>query len=113
MIDNNILYYFIKRLFLFLDEWLFYYMLYFLFKNKYYKLFPIILIYGVCCIYTSYENVTMLEHHIIPIVQPIFSPPGLSYILPHIQKMPDILQQILTYIYETMSNIYVYFISAH
>ena len=64
--SNHLLYYYIaKRSFLFLDEWLFYGILYYLFKTKYYKAFAAVLLYGSGCIYTSYTNISRIERHII------------------------------------------------
>lgn len=74
MIDqtNLILYYFIKRLFLFLDEWLFYYTLIRFFTKKYYKTTFFIFIYGISCIYTSYSNIDKIESNITNSTQIIF-----------------------------------------
>lgn len=65
-------YYFLKRLFLFLDEWLFYIMLYKLYSDKYYKPFVIILLYGLGCLLTSYKNISKIEKHIINIDQELY-----------------------------------------
>ena len=73
--DNKTLvqYYFIKRTFLFLDEWLFYAMLYKLMKSKFYKLWILVLLYGSGCIYTSYNNISMIERKIIDEEQKFFA----------------------------------------
>ena len=65
-------YYLIKRIFLFVDEWLFYYVLYKLYMNKMYYIFTGVLIYGSLCIYTSYYNIDLIEHELLVIDQKIF-----------------------------------------
>jgi len=65
-------YYVIKRSFLFLDEWLFYYALYKLYKNKYYKMLYFIMVYGISCLYTSYKNIDKIEQQMINIKQTIW-----------------------------------------
>jgi hypothetical protein len=79
VIMNNIItdyplliYYIVKRFFLFLDEWLFYYILYRLFESKYYKLLIIVLFYGLSCIYTSYSNLEIIEYKLTGINQKIW-----------------------------------------
>ena len=71
--DRILCYYLLKRLFLFFDEWLFYIILYKLFKKKYYKGFVAILLYGTGCIYTSYNNIYLIEKKIIPEDQDFFA----------------------------------------
>lgn len=65
-------YYVVKRSFLFLDEWLFYYTLFKLYKYKYYKMFYLIMAYGISCLYTSYKNIDKLEHQMINIKQTVW-----------------------------------------
>ncbi|ARF12426.1 hypothetical protein Klosneuvirus_5_96 [Klosneuvirus KNV1] len=65
-------YYVVKRSFLFLDEWLFYYALFKLYKNQYYKMFYLIMAYGISCLYTSYKNIDKIEHQMINIKQTIW-----------------------------------------
>ena len=60
-VSHVLLYYTIKRTFLFLDEWLFYVALYKLFGARYYKIWVIVLLYGAGCIYTSYTNISKIE----------------------------------------------------
>lgn len=67
-----LVYYIVKRFFLFLDEWLFYYILYRLFETKHYKLLSVVLFYGLSCIYTSYANIEIIEHQLIGINQKIW-----------------------------------------
>lgn len=67
-----ILYYLIKRSFIFFDEWMFYYILLKLYNKKYYKITFTVLVYGLCCIYTSYKNIDKVEKNIISIDQDIF-----------------------------------------
>jgi hypothetical protein len=64
-----ILYYVVKRSFICLDEWLFYFVLYKLYKNKDYKMLMIIFLYGISCIYTSYKNIDKIEKQIIDVNQ--------------------------------------------
>ena len=81
MLDERLLllmYYITKRVFLFCDEWLFYYFLYKMLRNKYYKLLVIVALYGVCCIYTSYTNIEMIEHRLPGLNQYIFILSGSS-----------------------------------
>ena len=68
-------YYTVKRSFLFLDEWLFYYTLYTFYKQGFHKITLGILIYGLCCIYTSYKNIDKLEEKIISLNQNLFLVP--------------------------------------
>ncbi len=70
--SHLILYYMIKRLFLFLDEWLFYVILYKLYKGRRYKMLMLVLLYGGGCIYTSYSNISLLERKIIDEDQSFF-----------------------------------------
>lgn len=62
-------YYTIKRTFLFFDEWLFYYVLYKLYREKYYRMWLPVMLYGLSCIYTSYKNIDKIEKRILPIDQ--------------------------------------------
>lgn len=75
-IDTNknylVYFYLIKRLFLFFDEWLFYYVLYKLYTDRLYVPFTIVLGYGISCIYTSYKNIDLLESKIVDIKQSIW-----------------------------------------
>ncbi len=64
-----LMYYFVKRLFLFLDEWTFYYVLYKFYKAGYYKTLLMIMIYGTFCIYTSYTNISLIESEILNVDQ--------------------------------------------
>ena len=86
--NNNIIliFYLIKRMFVFIDEYLFYYILYYLYKNRYYKLLPFVLFYGVCCIYTSYSNIDKIEALIVDVKQDIFILNPMD-ILFHLKKM--------------------------
>lgn len=70
--QSLIIYYTVKRSFLCLDEWLFYYTLYKLYKNKYYRMLFIILLYGASCIYTSYKNIDKIEKQIVNVDQIIW-----------------------------------------
>lgn len=73
MEKNMFLYYYIvKRLFLFMDEWLFYYVVYKLYKMGYIKITLSIIIYGLSCIYTSYTNIEKVEHKLSGITQSIW-----------------------------------------
>lgn len=65
-------YYVVKRSFLFLDEWLFYYALYKLYKNRYFKMMYFIMAYGISCLYTSYKNIDKIEQRLISIKQTIW-----------------------------------------
>lgn len=77
-IQSLLIYYTIKRSFLFMDEWLFYYVLYKLFRSKYYKIMTIVCLYGLSCIYTSYSNIEKIEYKLTGINQMVWSP--LDYI---------------------------------
>lgn len=55
-----------------MDEWLFYYALYKLFKSKYYKIMTIVCLYGLSCIYTSYSNIEKIEYKLTGIPQMIW-----------------------------------------
>jgi len=72
MDKNLLIYYTIKRLFICIDEWLFYYILYILYINKYYKVLPFVIIFGFSCIYTSYSNIDKIEKNIIDVKQNVF-----------------------------------------
>lgn len=74
MIDNTsmLIYYITKRIFLFIDEWLFYLTLFMIYRNKWYKLLPIVILYGISCIYTSYSNIDKIERLIADVPQSIF-----------------------------------------
>lgn len=72
METSHLMYYMIKRLFLFLDEWLFYVVLYKLYKGRHYKIWMMVLLYGGGCIYTSYSNISILERRIIDEDQSFF-----------------------------------------
>jgi len=81
-----IIFYLIKRIFLFFDEWFFYIMLYILYRKKCYKLIPFIITFGGICIYTSYVNINMLEKSIIDLPQHIIYMPNLiEHIYPYLQ----------------------------
>lgn len=70
---NLFLYYYIaKRIFLFMDEWLFYYTVYKLYRMGYRKITFSIIIYGLSCIYTSYTNIEKVEHKLTGITQSIW-----------------------------------------
>jgi hypothetical protein len=66
------LYYAIKRFFLFLDEWGFYIILYVLYKHKYHKINTVVFLYGAMCIYTSYSNIGKIEKQIFDEEQSLF-----------------------------------------
>jgi len=70
--QSLIVYYIVKRSFLFLDEWLFYYALYKLYKNKYYRMLFSVFLYGISCIYTSYKNIDKIEKRIVTVDQIIW-----------------------------------------
>lgn len=74
MDDNNllVLFYLIKRIFLFLDEWLLYYILFKMYVRKMYLSLSIILVYGSMCILTSYHNINLLEEQVFPLGQKVF-----------------------------------------
>jgi len=65
-------FYLAKRLFLFMDEWLFYFTLYKLYTGKHYYILAIVLMYGMSCIYTSYSNIEKIEYDITGITQSIW-----------------------------------------
>ncbi|ARF10021.1 hypothetical protein Indivirus_8_11 [Indivirus ILV1] len=65
-------YYLMKRIFLFFDEWLFYFVLIYLVKKRYYKITPIVMLYGLACIYTSYTNINKIEENLVDIHQIIW-----------------------------------------
>lgn len=69
--SDIIVYYFIKRMFLFLDEWLWYLALFLLFVRKQYYLVIIVLIAGFGCIYTSYHNLDLIEREILLVEQSV------------------------------------------
>ena len=70
---NIFLYYYIaKRMFLFMDEWLFYYTVYKLYRMGYRKIAFSIIFYGLSCIYTSYTNIEKIEHKLTEITQSIW-----------------------------------------
>ena len=66
-------YYLAKRVFLMIDEWLFYVTLYKLFRSKYYKIWILVLLYGSGCIYTSYVNISRIEILIANIDQEMYA----------------------------------------
>ena len=72
--DSNhlIIYYIIKRIFLFADEWLFYFVLYKLFMQRLYIILSFVMLYGALCIFTSYYNINIIEHEMITVDQKIF-----------------------------------------
>ena len=65
-------YYLIKRSFLFMDEWLFYLVLYKLLKSGYHKIMTLVFLYGISCIYTSYSNIEKIENQLTGIDQMIW-----------------------------------------
>lgn len=68
-----LLLYIIHRIFLFLDEWMFYFtLMYLYFKKVDYKIFLIVLIYGIACIFTSYSNIDRIEESFSHIHQKIW-----------------------------------------
>src|SRR5271154_451482 len=67
-----LLYYIIKRFFICVDEWLFYLMIYKLVDKEYFKVLPLILLYGGSCIYTSYINIDRVERSISDTEQMVF-----------------------------------------
>lgn len=75
-------YYLIKRIFLFFDEWLFYLVLIYLVRKRYFKIVPIVMLYGIACIYTSYTNIDKIEEKIIDVHQIIWlsNKPILDYV---------------------------------
>lgn len=70
--ELKIVYYTVKRSFLFLDEWLLYYVLYKLYKSKMYKMTVVVLMYGMSCMYTSYKNIDNIEAEISNVNQIIW-----------------------------------------
>ena len=70
--DKQLTYYTIKRSFLFLDEWLFYIVLYKLYSDGHYDIMKIVLVYGISCIYTSYKNIDLIESKISNVKQLIW-----------------------------------------
>jgi len=72
-LSKLIVYYTIKRIFLFADEWLFYFALYKLFKAKYYIVWWMVLVYGTGCIYTSYVNISKIERQIFDQDQELYA----------------------------------------
>ena len=86
METRHLLYYYLsKRVFLMIDEWLFYVVLYKLFTSRYYKVWVLVLLYGSGCIYTSYVNISRIERLITNIDQEMYAiEPGarlLSFLL--------------------------------
>jgi hypothetical protein len=69
---NLLVYYIVKRAFLFFDEWLFYFVLFKMFTNRHYFALVPVLIYGICAISTSYVNIDRLEGHLANVHQMIF-----------------------------------------
>jgi hypothetical protein len=69
-----ILFYRTKRFFLFMDEWLFYFLLVFMYHYgfTFFLILPI-MIYGSIGIYTSYKNLDLIENKIAPIQQEIYA----------------------------------------
>ena len=65
-------YYLIKRIFLFLDEWLFYLVLIYLYNIEIYIMLPPVLLYGISCIYTSYFNINKIEEKLVHVHQIIW-----------------------------------------
>lgn len=89
-------YYIVKRLFLFLDEWLFYYTLYKLVRMRYYKIFFGVLLYGIACIYTSYSNIERVEFQLTQLHQMIWltdTPP-----LDFVKRFGGIVISSVTYV---------------
>ena len=74
-----LIYYVIKRLFIFFDEWMFYYILIKLYDKKYKKITLMVLVYGLCCIYTSYKNIDKVEKDISDADQIVFLTDTLSF----------------------------------
>jgi hypothetical protein len=70
--DDLLLYYLLKRIFIFFDEWLFYCVLYILLVRGHYHILPFIIIFGFSCIYTSYYNINLIEKELLDIDQKIF-----------------------------------------
>jgi len=60
-----------KRMFLFLDEWFFYFVLYTFWQNDQLFSFIVVGLYGVSCIHTSYTNLEKIEKIISNIEQKI------------------------------------------
>ena len=76
--QSLLIYYIVKRSYLFMDEWLFYYVLYKLFKSEHYKIMTIVCLYGLSCIYTSYSNIEKIENKLTGMNQMVWYP--LDYI---------------------------------
>jgi len=55
-----------------MDEWLFYYTVYKLYRMGYRKITLSIILYGLSCIYTSYNNIEKIEHKLTGITQSIW-----------------------------------------
>lgn len=73
MVSRNLIYYYLaKRAFLFMDEWLFYFVLYKLFRSECYQTLIIVTLYGIGCIYTSYANISKIERLIVNIDQDLY-----------------------------------------
>lgn len=70
--DNIILFYLIKRIFVAIDEYILYAILFKLYLMRQYKLLFLVLFYGISCIYTSYSNIDKIERQIIDVKQDIF-----------------------------------------
>ena len=54
-------YYLVKRVFCFIDEWLFYIFLLYLFERKYYRILIGTTMIGALLILTSYKNLEIIE----------------------------------------------------
>lgn len=72
MDSKLVVYYTIKRTFIFFDEWLMYYVLYKLYIKKYYRIMMMVFLYGISCLYTSYKNINKIESKLINVKQIIW-----------------------------------------
>lgn len=89
-------YYFMKRIFLFFDEWLFYLVLIYLVRKRYYKITPFVMAYGIACIYTSYTNIDKIEEKLTNVHQIIWlsNRPILDYVYDWILSFVNFIKNI-------------------
>lgn len=69
--DYILMYYIVKRVVLFFDEWFFYFTLYKLLRRGHRKILLPVMLYGISCIYTSYKNIDKIEREIVDVEQEV------------------------------------------
>ena len=67
--NNLLLFYAVKRLFLFADEWLWYTIMIILLLKKYHKTVVFVFVFGFSCLYVSYHNIDLVERELVQIEQ--------------------------------------------